>query len=124
MNGLKESIIKEVQINFHKKVNKRKFKKMKENSKSFAGAAPYGYQKKDGLLAKKLSEQKVISEMQRLREEGLSFRKIGNILSEQFIPSKQNGLWYPNVIKAILQREIPIIINDIQDYILLNGDER
>jgi len=98
---------------------------MKEKKQSLIGTTAYGYQRKDGFLIEDPTEQDVISEMRRLQvEKNYSLRRIAAFLNESFIPSKQNGLWYSNVVGAILERERPVIENNKEDSICLNGDEK
>jgi len=97
---------------------------MKEKMKSLAGTTPYGYRRKDGFLVEDPSEKNVILQMIQLKEEkNYSLRKIAAFLNENFIPSKQNGLWYSNVIGDILERQ-PEKALTLDDHICVNGDER
>lgn len=51
-------------------------------------------------------EQKVISKMIDLREQGHSFKKISEYLNENNIPTKLEGSWYPSTVKDIIKREL------------------
>lgn len=82
---------------------------MKEKRQSPVGTTPYGWRRKDGSLVRDIPEQDIISEMIQLREEkNYSFSKIAAFLNENFFASKRNGLWYGNVVQAILERETPV----------------
>lgn len=51
-------------------------------------------------------EQKVISKMIDLREQGYSFKKISEYLNDNNIPTKLGGSWYPSTVKDIIKREL------------------
>ena len=48
-------------------------------------------------------EQRVVETVKKLRAEGLTLRKIAEILDEMKVPTKQRGKkWHPEMIKRIL----------------------
>jgi hypothetical protein len=51
-------------------------------------------------------EQKVISKMIDLREQGYSFKRISEYLNNNSIPTKLGGAWYPSTVKDIVKREL------------------
>ena len=67
------------------------------------GHIPYGYNKEDELLVENETEQQTIRLMIQVRESGLSFRKIGDLLEKRGIKSKKGGNWHPKVIRNILR---------------------
>ena len=50
-------------------------------------------------------EQKVISKMLALLDEGQSFSQISRYLNSKNIPTKRGGSWYPSTVKEIIKRE-------------------
>ena len=50
-------------------------------------------------------EQKVISKMLALLDEGQNFTKISKYLNSKNIPTKRGGSWYPSTVKEIIKRE-------------------
>ncbi len=51
-------------------------------------------------------EQKVISKMLELRNQGYSFKRISEHLNDKNIPTKLGGSWYPSTVKDIVKREL------------------
>ena len=82
------------------------------------GQAPYGYsiksddiqgRKKNTRLIKNIEEQKVISKMQKLREEGNSYNEIAFKLNNECIPTRfskegKKSLWFSSTVRNILNR--------------------
>ena len=70
------------------------------------GTVPYGYTvDKKGMLHDDPREQRAITLMREFRQEGVSLRNIATELNERRFPPKKNGLWHPQAIKEILDRQ-------------------
>ncbi len=65
--------------------------------------APYGYAAQDGRLVPDATEQAIISRMQVLRAEGLSYSRIADNLNASNVPTKRNGTWGAQTAKNILE---------------------
>lgn len=67
------------------------------------GSIPYGYQTtEDGYLEPHPGEQKVITEIQRLQNAGLSLRAIATELERKGFYTRKNKSFNPNQVKRIL----------------------
>lgn len=66
---------------------------------------PYGYRLSNGVMVPHLAEQKVISSIKKMSDEGLSYRKICEFLTSVGVPTKNRGHgWHPEMISRILKR--------------------
>jgi len=72
------------------------------------GSAPYGWQvAADGAhVEPQRVEQAVIQEALRLKEHGLSLRKIGQALAAKGLHPRQGGGWHPQSVKYLLKAEV------------------
>lgn len=79
----------------------------KRRQGKLAGNVPYGYDlDKDGETLKKNEiEFKIMAIMKELRELGLSYNSISKELVSRGFKSKSGGLFYPMVIKRILEAQ-------------------
>ncbi len=82
------------------------------------GQAPYGYtiisddiggRKKNTRLIKDIGEQKVLTEMKKLREDGKSYSEIATALNKGGIPTRytrenKKSSWYSTTVRNILNR--------------------
>ena len=89
------------------------------------GQAPYGYtiisddiggRKKNTRLIKDKEEQKVLTELRKLRENGKSYSEIATALNKDGIPTRytkenKKSSWYPSTVRNILIRR-EVVIND------------
>ena len=89
------------------------------------GQAPYGYtvvsdivgnRKKNTRLVKNLEEQKILTQMNKLREERKSYSEIAAYLNEQKIKTRytrkdKKSSWYSTTVRNILIRR-EVVIND------------
>lgn len=68
---------------------------------------PYGYRLSNSVMVPHLAEQKVISSIQKMTTEGLSYRKICEFLTSVGVPTKNRGrAWHPEMIRRILNRSL------------------
>ncbi len=66
---------------------------------------PYGFKKLDGLLFPHLGEQRVIQSVIKMSNDGLSYRKICDFLTNVGVPTKNRGKgWQPEMIRRLLNR--------------------
>jgi hypothetical protein len=66
------------------------------------GQIPYGWKLVDKTnLVKIPEEQKVLSRMRRLRKQGLSYRQICDILTNENIPTKKGGEWHYQSVRKM-----------------------
>jgi len=63
---------------------------------------PYGYKKIGKKLIQDRDEQKTITRIYNLREQGKSLRDIAKYLNKKSIPAKKGGKWYSSSIYYIL----------------------
>ena len=64
---------------------------------------PYGYRLSDGLMIPHLAEQRVVSSVKKMADDGLSFRKICEFLTSVGVPTKNRGHgWHPEMIRRML----------------------
>lgn len=81
---------------------------LRRKGKRISHVIPFGYQLGDDgeMLVPNSNEQKVLTLIKELRQDGLSLRKIGAFLQKKGILNKSGGAcWYPMTIKKILDRE-------------------
>ncbi len=75
-----------------------------------AGGTPYGYRsngkKKEAMLTKDDTEQKILKVILDTHKSGGSYNKIANELNRQGIPSRCGGKWYPQTIKSVIQHSV------------------
>ena len=65
----------------------------------------YGLKRTKGRPVKHLNEERVISAIKDMREQGLSFRQIAAFLSKIGVPTKHRGrAWHPEMVRRILSR--------------------
>ena len=75
----------------------------KSKGEKLGGKIPFGFNvDAEGKLIPIKSEQKTISEMLRLRIEGMSYDRIANALNYKKIPAKNGGLWLANTVRRIM----------------------
>jgi len=79
--------------------------KRSRNEKT-GGDIPYGFNlTENGLLVENENEQEVIRLIHRLKQQGLSLRKISKKLEQEGFKTKRgNGHWHPQTVFAILKR--------------------
>jgi DNA invertase Pin-like site-specific DNA recombinase len=71
-----------------------------------SGHAPFGWDfSPDGRLVANDREQTIISQMRRLRADGLSFRGIAARLDSEGILPKRGRCWFHTTVKSILARD-------------------
>ena len=63
---------------------------------------PYGYDRVGDTLIENAREQTIILQIYRLREKGLSLRKIAQILGESGTPAKNGGKWHPSAVRSVI----------------------
>ncbi len=66
--------------------------------------SPLGYKRKDKILVPDLTEKDVVIRIFEMYHNGLSYKKISNVLNEEKVLDKTN--WYDTTIMKILQNEI------------------
>lgn len=74
------------------------------NGKRFSRYAPYGWRyQKNGSMVESPEEQKVIRLIRQLREEGLSYARIGSALSNRGHQPRNGKQWSTTVIRRVMQ---------------------
>lgn len=69
------------------------------------GRAPFGFDKKGGKLVRNGKEQAIIQKILVMRDrDRMTFDEIASILNSELIPSKNNGIWYQDVVLHIYNR--------------------
>ncbi|MEZ4750363.1 MAG: recombinase family protein [Bdellovibrionota bacterium] len=64
----------------------------------------YGKQIRSGKVSPHLAELQMIQTIMELRRQGLTLRKIAEVLTSMGVPTKKRGKsWHPQMIKRILQ---------------------
>jgi len=65
----------------------------------------FGQRKQKGRPVRHLDEERVITAITEMRQEGLSLRQIATFLSKIGVPTKRRGkAWHPEMVKRILER--------------------
>jgi len=65
----------------------------------------YGQKKQRGRPVRHLDEERVITAIQEMRQQGLSLRQIASFLSKIGVPTKKRGKgWHPEMVKRVLER--------------------
>ncbi len=70
------------------------------------GPTPYGFTREGDTLQADSQEGEVVVEIKALREEGLSLRKIADLLNNRGERTKKGGKWHASTIKYILENEL------------------
>jgi len=65
----------------------------RKKGKPLSKAVPYGFQNKNGRLVPDTKEQATARKMKRLRERGLSLRKIAELLNREGVQTKHGARW-------------------------------
>lgn len=68
------------------------------------GALPYGYRSQNGKLEPEPAEQRALTKMHSLAEQGVSTREIANVLTAEGHPTKRGGQWSSATVSRILTR--------------------
>jgi hypothetical protein len=63
---------------------------------------PFGFNAEDGALVRSTAEQAVIARMATLRAEGMSYRRIADVLNNDGVRGKQGGVWGQQTVKNVL----------------------
>ena len=93
------------------------------------GQAPYGYtiisddmggRKKNTRLIKNIEEQKILTKMRKLRDNGKSYSEIATVLNKESTPTRytkenKKSSWYPSTVRNILNRRDVIIENEKEE---------
>lgn len=76
---------------------------MRDREQYTGGHAPYGYRlTEDGELEEDEAEQAVIREAQRLKDGGLSLRKVARELVSRGFKTRKGGEWAPQQVKQLV----------------------
>lgn len=75
--------------------------------------APYGYTNVNGRIVPWKREMAGVSQILKLRKNGLSFDEIALALNQQGVPTRRGGIWRPRVVETIFRREAPWSAKDV-----------
>ena len=78
------------------------FADRREQCKVYSGAAPFGYRREGEVLVVHDAEQRALTAMQTMRNEGASYRQIAAFLTRTGVPPKGRA-WYASSVKAVLE---------------------
>jgi len=67
---------------------------------------PYGYRKIGKKLIQNMDEQKIITKIYNLREQGKSLREIAKHLNRKNVPAKKGGKWHSSSVYYILSNTL------------------
>ena len=84
----------------------RETHKYKKNKLEVYGHSPLGYDRDDMDLLKNEEELQVVNDIFKMRNSGLSYRKIANYLNDKGIKGKQGGKFYACSISHIVNNDI------------------
>lgn len=74
------------------------------------GPAPFGYLAKDGMLHLVPAEQRALTRMRELRDQGCTMAQIADALAAEGHPTKRGGGWSSPVVSRILSRPpVPLV---------------
>jgi DNA invertase Pin-like site-specific DNA recombinase len=79
--------------------------RMRRSKGIWTGGAPYGYSLVSGKLEPIEREQAVIIEVCRLRDSGLTFRAIAEVLNGEAVPTRTGRPWSHQTVHHITKRE-------------------
>ena len=79
---------------------------MRKNGKYLGGRRPYGYKQVGAGMRIKHEEWKVISQMMKWRDEGMTYQAITNKLNVKGIPSATGGTWHYRGVYKILNEDV------------------
>jgi hypothetical protein len=67
----------------------------------------YGTKLRSGRASPHIAERQMIENIKELRAQGLTLRKLAEILTNMGVPTKMRGKsWHPEMVKRILNRSI------------------
>lgn len=97
-------------------------KREKAKRGGFAGGpAPYGYRRdRDGGLEVDPDEAQTIRRIYTMRQQGMSYRAIADVLNGEGIPTKRGGRWYAGTVRYILDN--PKYRGAIEYYFRFDGE--
>ena len=67
---------------------------------------PYGFERDGENLVPSTTEQAVVSRMRICRANGMTFRKIAEMLNAESIPTKRRGQWFAQTVKDVLENRL------------------
>ena len=67
---------------------------------------PYGFEREGASLVPSTTEQAVVSRMRLYRANGMTFRKIAEMLNAESIPTKRRGQWFAQTVKDVLENRL------------------
>lgn len=83
----------------------RSGRRRKAEEGGYVGGAPaYGYRAEDGDLRPYDGERQTVDRIVQLRDEGLSYRQIVNVLHEEGRRPKRGARWYPQTVARVYER--------------------
>jgi len=75
----------------------------KEQGESL-GHIPYGYQRARGKLVQNPAEKRIVRRMRRLKRDGMSYRKIAEILNKERIPARsKDARWHDSSVWYVVR---------------------
>ena len=79
---------------------------LKESGKRYTRKTPYGFRltKDKKNFRKSTKEQKIISRMMYMREEGFSYQEIADELNNEKVATREGGKWIKQTVYSILKR--------------------
>jgi len=97
-------------------------KREKAKRGGFAGGpAPYGYVRdRDGGLEVDPNEAQTIRRIFTMRQQGMSYRAIADVLNSEDVPTKRGGRWYAGTVRYILDN--PKYRGTIEYYFRFDGE--
>ena len=97
-------------------------KREKAKRGGFAGGpAPYGYRRdRDGGLEVDPDEAHTIRHIYTMRQQGMSYRAIADVLNGDGIPTKRGGRWYAGTVRYILDN--PKYRGAVEYYFRFDGE--
>ena len=97
-------------------------KREKARRGGFAGGpAPYGYRRdRDGGLEVDPDEAQTIRRIYTMRQQGMSYRAIADVLNGEGIPTKRGGRWYAGTVRYILDN--PKYRGAVEYYFRFDGE--
>jgi hypothetical protein len=91
-------------INFSRLM--KKSSREKKDKKRVYGHAPMGYDKDGDNLVENSKELELVSDMFKMRNDGMSLGKIADYLNDKGIKGKQGGYFYASSISHIINNDI------------------
>lgn len=78
----------------------------KRDKREVYGATPYGFVREGDALSEQADELATVAKIHSLHADGLSLRKIADLLTAEGVPTKRGGRWYGSTVRYLLTNQL------------------